>query len=259
MKYIVILIVVVILVRIDVVLQLFDKTSQKYQNSQLPDVKTTEVTPTELVPMGNDLSLKIAPKKIFLSMMEDFRSAPQVEIKDRAIETLRATPTMFNEKLDGELESTVFRWRGLIEQKNKVAQSFLLELIKSLKGENLEMVKRFLSYSIDVDLPDFLYFYSRTSDTNCMLITYLGDNLPEEEKYNELSERLAALNAYIASDKAELKEYAQRCQMVLKITVDKLAVSTAPPEEGPATENPEAAPATTPVDQTNTQAPGTAP
>lgn len=241
MKYIVILIVVIILVRIDVVLQLFDKTSQKYQNSQLPDVKTTEVTQTELVPMNNDLAMKVAPRRIFLSMMEDFRSAPDVAIKDRALETLRATPTMFGEKLDTELESTVFRWRGLIEQKNKLAQSFLLELMKSLKGENLEMVKRFLSYSIDADLPDFLYFYSKTSDTNCMLITYLGDNLPEEEKYNELSTRLNALNAYIASDKTEFKEYAQRCQMVLKITVDKLGVSTGP------------------VDPTLTPASGTAP
>lgn len=232
-------------------MRLFDKTSQKYQDSQQPDVKTSELAATELVPIDSDLSLKVAPRKVFLSIMEDFRTAPEVGIKEQAIEILKASPTMFNEKLDGELEATVFRWRGLIEQKNKVAQSFLLELMKSLKGENLEMVKRFLSYAIDVDLTDFLYFYSKTSDTNCMLITYLGDNLPEEEKYNELSERLKALDAFIASDKAELKEYAQRCQMVLKITVDKLGVTTAPDQE--------AAPEAPPVDPTLTPAPGTAP
>jgi hypothetical protein len=254
MKYIVILFVVIVLVRIDVVLHLFDKTSQKLENSKNRDDSNstpTDVSQTELVPIQSDLALKTSSKKIFLSMMEDFRSAPEVSLKDRAIEALRATPTMFDEKLDPELESTIFRWRGLIEQKDKVAQGFILELMKSLKGENLEMLKRFLSYAIDVDFADFLSFYSKTNDLNCMLITYLGDNLPEEEKYNELNERLKVVEAYIASDKADLKEYAQRCQLVLKLTVDKLGASTAPPEEQQ--------PAPAAVDPTLTPAPGIAP
>lgn len=253
MKYIVILIVVVILVRIDVILHLFDKTTAKYENSQNSEATTTanESPQTELISINNDPSLKTSSKKIFLSMMEDFRSVPETDLRDRAIATLRESPTMFNEKIDPELEAVIFRWRGLIEQKNKVAQSFLLELMKSLKGENLEMVKRFLSYAIDVDFADFIGFYSKTSDLNCMLITYLGDNLPDEEKYNELSERLAAIDAYIASDKAELKEYAQRCQLVLKLTVDKLGAITAPPPDE------QTAPA--PADPNLTPASGTAP
>jgi hypothetical protein len=250
MKYIVILIVVVILVRIDFILHFFDKTSAKFENSQTNEVtnSTAENNPqTELVPIQNDMAIKSSSRKIFLSMMEDFRSVPEMSLRDRAIETLRAEPTMFNEKLDPELESTIFRWRGLIVQKNKIAQGFLLELMKSLKGENLEMVKRFLSYSIDADFADFVTFYSKTNDLNCMLITYLGDNLPDEEKYNELNVRLKAVEAYIASDKADLKEYAQRCQLVLKLTVDKLGASTLPPDE-------QAMP-----DPTLTPAPGIAP
>jgi hypothetical protein len=254
MKYIVILFVVIVLVRIDVVLHLFDKTSQKIENSKNRDDLSstpTDVPQTELVPIESDLALKTSNKKIFLSMMEDFRSAPELSLKDRAIETLRATPTMFDEKLDAELEATIFRWRGLIEQKNKVAQGFILELMKSLKGENLEMLKRFLSYAIDVDFADFISFYSKTNDLNCLLITYLGDNLPDEEKYNELNERLKFVEAYIASDKADLKEYAQRCHLVLKLTVDKLGASTAPPEEQQ--------PAPVAVDPTITPAPGSSP
>lgn len=254
MKYIVILFVVIVLVRIDVVLHLFDKTSKKLENRKANDISNTvQITEpqTELVPIENDLALKSSSKKIFLSMMEDFRSAPEISLKDRAIETLRANPTMFDEKLDPELESAIFRWRGLFEQKNKVAQGFILELMKSLKGENLEMLKRFLSYSIDVDFADFISFYSKTNDLNCMLITYLGDNLPDEEKYNELNERLKVVEAYIASDKADLKEYAQRCQLVLKLTVDKLGAVTAPPEE--------TQPVTPPADPTLTPAPGSSP
>lgn len=253
MKYIVILIVVVILVRIDVVMNLFDKTSQKIENSgSNQTINTSTETPTsELVPMNTDPALKVDPKKIFFSMMEDFRSAPVADLRDRAIETLRSSPTMFNEKLDPELEASIFRWKGLIVQRNKVAQSFILELMKSLKGENLEMMKRFLSYAIDADFADFVSFYSKTTDSNCMLITYLGDNLPDEEKFNELSERLKSIDAYIASDKAEYKEYAQRCQLVLKLTVDRLGTVTAPP---PDQSEPQA-----PVDLLSTPASGTAP
>lgn len=254
MKYIVILFVVIVLVRIDVVLHLFDKTSQKIENSKNRDdsnAAPTNEPQTELVPIESDLALKTSSKKIFLSMMEDFRSAPEASLRDRAIETLRATPTMFDEKLDKELESTIFRWRGLIEQKDKVTQGFILELMKSLKGENLEMLKRFLSYAIDVDFADFISFYSKTNDLNCMLITYLGDNLPDEEKYNELNERLKVIEAYIASDKADLKDYAQRCQLVLKLTVDKLGAVTAPPEE--------TQPVAPSADPTLTPAPGSTP
>lgn len=233
---------------------LFDKTSQKIENSGSNQAITTstETNTPKLVPINDDLSLKVDSRKIFFSILEDFRSAPVVELQDKAIETLRSSPTMFNEKLDKDLEASIFRFKGLLVQRNKVAQNFILELMKSMKGENLEMMKKFLSFSIDADFVDFVSFYSKTPDLNCMLITYLGDNLPDEEKYNELAERLKVIDAYIASDKTEYKEYAQRCQLVLKLTVDRLGAVTAPPadqSEAPASQ----------VDPLTTPASGTAP
>lgn len=231
MKYVVIIVVVVILVRIDVILRLFDKTATKYQN------RTQEITPgdipasSDIVPISKDLSLKATPKKNFISMVNDFGNMPDQGVKDKAIEVLRSQPTMFSDKLDVELESSIYSWRNLLIQRNKNAHEFLLEMMKSLKGENLEMVRKFYSFVIDIDMGDFLSVYSKTSDINCMIITYLGDNLPAEEKYNELSARFVALNAFLSVERPEpIKLYGQRCQMVLKLQVDKLNAIVAPSE-----------------------------
>lgn len=232
MKYVVILIVVVILVRIDVILRLFDKTATKYQNSS-SEIKSGEVIPsTEIIPAGKELSSQSTPRKTFLSILNDFSYVPDVNFKNKAIELLRANPTMFNDKLDSELESSLYRWRNLLVQRNKVSHDFLMEMMKSLKGENLEMLKRFFSFAIDIDLPEFLALYSKSSDINCMIIVSLGDNLPIEEKYNELAERLSALDKFLSADREEaIKAYAQRCQMVLKLQVDKLKVIVAPNDD----------------------------
>ncbi len=259
MKYVWIFAAVVILVRIDVVLKFFDKQVANY-SAPSTEIKDTEVAPssTDLVSVDADLSLKSSPRKTFITMLEDFHTAPDDNIKLKGIEFLRSHPTMFTEKLDRDFESAIYRWRDLLLQRNKETQSFLLEMMKSLKGENLEMIKKFYSFSIDADMLDFLATYSKSTDTNCMIMSYLGDPLPDEEKYNELSERLTMLDSLLAGDKlaADIKAYASRCQIVLKISVDKLKAVVIPyedpanmqpaPEEAPATVDPQAPMPSTP-------------
>lgn len=258
MKYVWIFVVVVILVRIDFILRFFDKTSAKYENSKTLELKPEEVvSETELVSVENDLSLKTNPRKIFLFMLDDFQSTPDKDIKDRAVESLKTNPVMFNEKLDKDLEAAVFRWRDLLVQRNKVTHEFIFELLKLLKGENLEMLKRFFSFAIDVDLKEFLSIYSKSSDTNCLIMVYLGDQLSDEERYNELSERLMKLEGFLAATTPDpLKPYAQRCQLVLKLEVEKLRGSFAPPESLAPLPDAEAAPVppaiTNPIPETGT-------
>jgi len=241
MKYVVILIVVVILVRIDVILRLFDKTATKYQNNS-NEIKSDEDIPSsEIIPAGKELSAQSTPRKTFISILNDFSYVPDANFKNKAIELLRTHPTMFTDKLDRELESSLYRWRDLLVQRNKITHEFLMEMMKSLKGENLEMLKRFFSFAIDIDLAEFLALYSKSSDINCMIMVNLGDNLPIEEKYNELAERLKALDKFLLADREEtIKVYAQRCQMVLKLQVDKLKVIVAPNDDALVAPNEEA-------------------
>lgn len=258
MKYILIFAAVVFLVRIDLIMNFFDKQANKFQNRPV-EITPEDVGPaTKLVPVDTDLALKTSPRKSFISMLEDFNSSPDENIKLKAIELLRANPTMFDDKLNKDLESAVYRWRNHLLQRSKETQSFLLEMMKSLRGENLEMAKRVLSFTIDADMTDFLNMYSKSSDLNCLLIGYLGDPLPEIEKYNELSERQTVLDAVLTADKLapEVKLYAQRCQIVLKLNLDKLKAVVLPLEdsESPAPVQapaPESSPAPTTTEPTS--------
>lgn len=242
MKYVWIFAAVVILVRIDVVLKFFDRTAEKIQSSQSVELGPGDIAPgSEVVSLEADLSLKSSPHKKFISMLEDFHISADKSVKEKALELLRSHPTIFTERLDKDLEAAIYRWRDLLMQKNKETYDFLLELIKTLKGENLEMVKRFFSLTIEENIGEFLAAYSKSSDVNCLIMGYLSDPLPEEEKYNELNERLQALDAFLGSDKvnATNKAYAEKCHLVLKLQVDKLRLLF---ENADAVSNPSPAP-----------------
>lgn len=231
MKYVVIVVIVIILVRIDVILRLFDKTALKIQNSPTEITSSDVDAPAEIIPMKRDLSLQISSKSSFLSMLNDFRSSQNESLKDTAIEILRASPQMFTDSVDSDLEASVYRLRDLLIQKNKATHELLLEMMNSLKGENLAMVRRFYSLSIDIDLEEFLNEYSKSMDSNCIIMGDLADNLAFEERFNELSERLRELDAFLLTERAEaVKAYARRCQIVLGLQVDKMKTNVIPVE-----------------------------
>ena len=268
MKYVWIFAAVVILVRIDVVLKFFDRTAEKIQSTQTTELKAGDIGPgSDVVSLQEDLSLKSSPRKKFISMLEDFHISADKEVKEKALELLRSQPTMLSEKLDKDLEAAIYRWRDLLMQKDKETNDFLIELIKSLKGENLEMVKRFFSLTIENDIGEFLSVYSKSADVNCLIMSYLADPLPEEEKYNELNERLKALTAFMASDKlnATNKAYAEKCHLVLKLQVDKLglifenAEAVNNPTPTPAEDGTAVSPVTNPAPEAVPLNPGTTP
>lgn len=265
MKYVWIFAAVVILVRIDLVMKFFDKQATNFQNNSTEVSGGDLAPPSDLVSVDNDLALKTSPRKTFMSILNDFQVVPDENFRIKGIEILRANPTMFTDKIDREFESVIYRWRDLLIQRNKEAQIFLIEMMKSMKGENLEMLKRVLSFAIDAEMTEFLTLYAKSTDSNCMIMGYLGDPLPEEEKFNELSERLTVLETLLTSDKLapEVKVYAQRCQIVLKLQVDKLKTAVVPYEDpASAQPAPEAAPSEPPPtdpQSTTPTTPGTTP
>ncbi len=228
MKYVWIILAVILLVRIDLVLRIFDQAADKFTTNNGPEIASNEIQPnSEIISITNDPSLKVTPRKTFLSMLDDFHASADEKIKLKALEFLKAHPTLFGDKLDKDLETFIYRWRDLVLQKNKVTYDFLIELMKLVKGENLEMLQRFFSLVIDNDLNDFFTAYQKTSDTNCMIMKQLVDVLPEEEAYNELAERLTQLQSFVGSDKInpQIKVFAELCLLVLKLDVDRRQVA----------------------------------
>lgn len=233
MKYVVILLIVVVLVRIDVVLRLFDKASDKL-SSKAPETQSTDITSErEFVSMTQDQSLKQTPRQVFLALLEDFHSSPSKDIRERAMNQFKNYPTMFSQKLDADLETRVFHWRDLLNVNQPELVNFLLDLMNILQGENLEMVKRFFALWMEIDMNNFLTAYSSTRDTNCLIATTFGDPIPEEEKLNEYYDREKAIAAILTNEKLDptLRTLATNCQLVLNLQISKMAPAPLPPSE----------------------------
>lgn len=229
MKYIVILVLVFVVIRIDFFLGLFEKAAQKVQPAPV-EVDASDVrSKRETIPFKDDPNFKQqTPKKRFLALLEDFHSSPIPEIREQAKAILKTNPTMFGPKLDPELEVQIFRWRDLLINNDQEAVNFILDLMLIFQGENQEMMKRFFSLWMDINMEHFIQAYSRTKDSNCSIATTFGDNLPEEEKRNEIYEREAALKALVAKENIQPvhKALATNCLLVLGIEIAKFPPPT---------------------------------
>jgi hypothetical protein len=224
MKYVVIVAIVILFVRIDFWLGLFDQANENF-SSETEEVSSTETSPArETISMKDDSSFKTAPKTIFLSLLDFFRSSPSSETRQRALTILKENPTMFNQKLDKELESQIFRWRELLNNNNPEAVNFLLDLIGSLQGENQQMIYKFFSLWMEIDMEKFIAAYSRTKDTNCMIATVFGDNIPEEEKLNLYYDRETDLKLLLNKEKIDPahRALANSCLLVLGVKISKM-------------------------------------
>lgn len=224
MKYVLIFAIVILAVRADYWLSLFDKAGENFGQKPV-EVDTSGITNNrEIVGIKQDLSLKQSPKDTFLALLEDFHSSPSVAIREKAMIIFKENPVMFNQNLDTILEGHVFRWRDLLNNNDPEAVNFILDLMNILQGENLFMIKRFFSLWMEINMEHFLAAYSRTKDVNCTIATIFGDTIPEDEKLNEYYDREAALKAFLAKEKIELaqKTLATNCNLVLGIEIAKL-------------------------------------
>ncbi len=225
MKYAVILIILILLVRIDFFLGLFDKVNKKF------DANPTELDGSdvrmnrELVPVNLDRSLKRTDRDQFMALLEAFHDSPSAGLAESALQVLKNNPAMFSDKIDPGLESQIFRWRDLLNNNRPEMVNFILELMKVLRGENSEMLKRFFALWMDINMSHFIVAYSRTPDTNCTIAPLFGDPVAEEEKLNEYYDRQESLNNFIKKENLDVvqKSLATNCLLQLEIQIGKIA------------------------------------
>lgn len=227
MKYIVALLLVLLLIRIDVLMHIFDQASEKVQRFFAPTSQPSVAEAPVIIPLNEDRSFKQNPKRTVLMLLTEFKVNPEPDVRLRIISTFKSDPSLLGNELDLRLESAIFGLRDLIYQKEKELPLLLVDLLNVLKGENREMVRRFFSLIMDHDLASFLQIYSQSKDENCMIASELGDELPEQEKINELKIRLKALGKYLEREDATHKVLASNCQLVVQIQINKLS-PTAP-------------------------------
>src|SRR5690606_6706879 len=110
MKYIVVLAIVIVLVRIDFFVGQIEKAITRLTPAP-PEVEASLTRPQDIIiSVSEDENLQQSPRETYLALLASFRVYPDATIREKAIEIFKAHPTIFTAKLDRELESQVFRW-----------------------------------------------------------------------------------------------------------------------------------------------------
>lgn len=245
LKYVLIFVAAIILIRIDIVVGLVERTIGLFRKEEVQVRPEDLGDATEIV--RSEKNVTLTPRQKYLAFMDDFRVSPELVFREQAMELFKDHPQMFSEKLDKDLEARVYSWRDLSTQNAAELPLFLLDLNNILKGENKSIITRFFSVMMDLNFEMFISSYPRTKDTACAPATLIEEAVPAEEKFPELYERLSIIEEYLAKENlpADRKLYATICMNALKIYLEKEAPpapvenSAVAPEEAPPEQLPE--------------------
>lgn len=230
MKYLVILILVVLLVRIDWILRRFDLLSEKLTSKQTEVEPIPENSDREIVPLSKDKIFKQNPKQIFLGLLDDFQSSPSADVRQRAVAYLKEHPSLFMDTLDRELEAAIYQWRDLFILNNPEVSGFLLELSSILPGKNKLLIYRFFSLWMDINMEHFLAAYAKGADTNCNIAIVFGDEKSETEIKDSLLERAENLRKILENENMnpQIKQLATNCLLKIDLEINATAAETLP-------------------------------
>lgn len=242
-KYLLIFVFAIILIRIDVILDLGEKTwllikSEKPQNS------TNDFGDSPVI-VRSDKNVELTPRQKYINFMDSFRVSPDPVYREQAMTLFRDHPQLFSETKDNDLEARLYSWRDLIVQNAPEVPLFLIDLSNILRGENKGMIPEFFSVVLDLNIQMFMEHYPRTKDVTCSPVIMIEAAVPAEEKFPELTERLALIEDYLKKENitADKKLYANLCLNALKIYLEKEAPVPGPATEAAPEETPEETPA----------------
>ncbi len=225
MKYVAIAAIVLLMVRVDFILDLAERAYDKMANRG-PEIEVNETkTSREIISVKDDQILKRTTRQNFLALLDDYNISPGPELRARAINLLRANPSTFGVKLDRDLEARIFGWRDLLINNRPELVKMLLDLGTLLQGENLDLLNRFFALWMDIQMENFIAAYVQTKDVNCAIAPVFGDTIPEDEKLFEYYDREEALKAFLAKEKIDpaQKQLATNCLLQLSLVIQKIA------------------------------------
>ena len=233
MKYLVVLVIVILLVRIDLLLHLFERTSDKVGQLLRKEEIPLETRPTEIISIAKDRTLITPDKQKLLSLMDAYNQKPSLEFNAEIIQFLKERPTLLKAEGDEAFESGLFNLRDLISQKSIELPKLLVALFPVVPGKNKIIVKKFMSLYLDTDIEKFFQVYLASDDPNCMIVTSIADPVSEEAVYPLLADRGTAIATLLSKEglTPEQRKLAESCQLVLQLHLPKIAPPPEPQED----------------------------
>ena len=244
LKYVLIFVAAIVLIRIDVIIGLGEKAWLLVKNEKSQN--TADDFGDSPIVVRSEKNVELTPRQKYINFMESFRVSPEQVFREEAMTLFRAHPQMFTEKLDNDLAARIYSWRDMVVSNESEVPLFLLDLFNILRGENKAIIPGFFSVVLDLNPEMFMSHYPRTKDTTCAPATMIEAAVPAEEKFPELYERMGLLEDYLKKENlaADKKLYANLCLNTLKLYLEKEAPPLPPAGEAAPEEDSEPAPAT---------------
>lgn len=239
MKYAIIIIAIILLVRWETISKLVGKTESLVVPTDTNYVDQGTETQTEIIPVTKDKTLEQSADQRIVTLIEDFVEKPTEDTKNLIIVDVKANPSYFGEQGHAGYISAMSKLASHIQQKNLIVNNFLFELWPFVKGANLLVVKQLLAMNFEENLVVFLDLLSKSGrDPSCSTAEYIPDTLSKEDKEQFLKDRRSAIEK-ITNDETKLpkvRTMAINCFRIVEIELLKLNPPPAvdAPEENPA-------------------------
>lgn len=225
MKYIVGIIFVVVVLRIDFILDLFDSAREQATSSSAPVLADDSASSRpQTIPLDKDRAVNTSDRDNFLNVLALFSKNPDEAYRIGAFEILRSNPEILADKPDTGFNQAIFSWRDLIEREDKELILFLNDLLMVLSGESRKTVASFYSLILDEKPEYFVKSLSFEADKNCTIARHFSSSLTLAEKIDILKTRYAFLERIFLSDDftpAE-KRIANSCIESIRLEQEKL-------------------------------------
>ncbi|GEM_PF-6596960 len=242
MKYAIIIIVIILLVRWETIVKLVDKTEGLVTTDEIKPTEQAASSQIEIIPVTKDKSIEQSPLQKIVSLIEDFYRSPSDNTRDLIITEIRANPGLFGESGQEDYLSIMSKFPSHIEQKTPLVNSFLFELWPLMRGANLLIVKQLLAMNFEIDLVSFLDQLAKSGrDPSCFIAEITPDGLTKEVKEKFLLERKANIEKIINDEAGfpKIKTMGLNCFRIIEIELLKINAPAAElPETTPTNSNP---------------------
>lgn len=231
MKYILGIILVVILIRIDFILDLFDSARDRVSVAPTPvlENESAESRPST-IPMDKDRAVNTSDRENFFNVLGLFARAPDETYRLKAFEILREHPEILKGSGEEAFTQAIFSWRDLLEQESQELVLFLNDLLMVLSGAPRTTVATFYSQILDEKPGFFVRSLAFDADKACTIGILFSNPETLASKLERLQERYDALEKIFLADEftpAE-KRIANVCIETIRLERERLL---APAEE----------------------------
>ena len=211
MKYALIFIAVLILLRIDMFVGVVERLAQKIPSFSKNETIESTGPATEL----KKVDLKVSPKDQFQILLTEFGYSPTAASRQLILEFLK------NHHEAVEIDRNVFlsemeKWVPLVQDENIELVRLLADFMSNFKGERFKLVQEFFTLYIANNPEFFISFYPHQFDPNCMVakLTWASG---EELSLESIKLRMETFETLEGKVPQEKLGFLKNCQLVLRV------------------------------------------